>query len=653
MLLVVASVTDSTVCLCTGNAMKPDKLSIYDLFQKDRRYVVPLYQRAYVWNETEQWEPLWDDIQRQAETCMASQTGSPRRSHFLGAVVLNVQKIVGSAVARSEIIDGQQRLTTLQIFICALRDFAASRSSAHAAKIKRLTFNEDEREGADSSFKVWPTNADRETFRTILTATSPEALLKQTGHTVKSALPRMIGAYIYFYSQIADFTSGIDDAAGVDNHIFGLFQALRTGLQLVVIELEENDDPQVIFETLNARGQPLLPSDLIRNTIFQQAAADPQHALNEHHADELYAKYWRHFDSDRIETPIKGETRYWHVEERQGRLTRPRIDLFIFHFLTMKTGKDLAIGQIFQEFRDWRDDSDEGLESFLGDLKRYSAIFRSLITPAGDDRAATLARRLRALDTSTVYPFLLHILGIPADELTLSDREQVLSDVESWLVRRMICGLTNKNYNKFFVSLLAKVREAETDEVGGLLTKSARIKEAVRAELLRSNDATVRWPTDVELNTGILQTPVYVKSRPDLAVMLLKALDARLYTSKTEHIVLPEGLTVEHLLPQNGSLADYPYPASPVEEADGSAEERRKRLLHTLGNLTLLTGPLNSAISNGPFDKKRPQIAANSALRLNARFQDHSIVTWSEEDIVKRAEDLFRLAKSIWSPPMP
>jgi hypothetical protein len=95
--------------------MKPDKLSIYDLFQKDRRYVVPLYQRAYVWNEIEQWEPLWVDIQRQAEACMASKTGSPRRSHFLGAVVLNVQKIVGSAVARSEIIDGQQRLACCEL----------------------------------------------------------------------------------------------------------------------------------------------------------------------------------------------------------------------------------------------------------------------------------------------------------------------------------------------------------------------------------------------------------------------------------------------------------------------------------------------------------------------------------------------------------
>jgi uncharacterized protein with ParB-like and HNH nuclease domain len=631
--------------------MKPDKLSIYDLFQKDRRYVVPLYQRAYVWNEAEQWEPLWDDIQRQAEACMASKTSSPRRSHFLGAVVLNVQKIVGSAVARSEIIDGQQRLTTLQIFICALRDFATSNSSAHASKINRLTVNEDEKEGADSSFKVWPTNADRSTFRLILSAKTPEALLKESGLTAKSELPRMIGAYLYFHSQITAFASAIDDPDSVDHHIFGLFQALRTGLQLVVIELEENDDPQVIFETLNARGQPLLPSDLIRNTVFQQAAADPEHAANEHYADELYAKYWHHFDNDRIETAIKGETRYWHVEERQGRLNRPRIDLFIFHFLTMKTGKELAIGQIFQEFRDWRDDSGEGLEAFLRELRSYASIFRSLISPVGEGRAATFARRLRALDTSTVYPFLLHILGLSTDRLGHSDKEHLLSDVESWLIRRMICGLTNKNYNKFFVSLLAKVREAEKSDESGPETTSSKIRNAVRAELVRSNDVTVRWPADIELKAGFLETPVYVKSRPDRAVMLLKALDARMYTSKTEQVVLPENLTVEHLLPQNGSLSDYPYAPLPADKKGDAPDERRRNLLHTLGNLTLLTGPLNSSISNGPFTQKRPRIAENSALRLNARFQDHSIVTWSEDDIVKRADDLFGIATSIWSPP--
>src|ERR1700732_4477357 len=119
--------------------MKPDQLSVYDLFQRERRYVVPLYQRAYVWNEEDQWEPLWQDIVRQADSCLSSASGQPRRSHFLGAVVLNVQKIVGNAIARSEIIDGQQRLTTLQLFIAALRDCAIAKGSPDVNKIKRLT----------------------------------------------------------------------------------------------------------------------------------------------------------------------------------------------------------------------------------------------------------------------------------------------------------------------------------------------------------------------------------------------------------------------------------------------------------------------------------------------------------------------------------
>ena len=153
--------------------MRPDKLSVQDLFQKERRYVVPLYQRAYVWNELEQWEPLWEDIERQADACLLSKTGVPRRSHFLGAVVLNVQKIVGSSAARSEIIDGQQRLTTLQLFIGALRNYANTTDSEHTNKIKRLTINEDEKPGSESAYKVWPTNADRKMFRSIMTAGRP------------------------------------------------------------------------------------------------------------------------------------------------------------------------------------------------------------------------------------------------------------------------------------------------------------------------------------------------------------------------------------------------------------------------------------------------------------------------------------------------
>src|ERR1700724_3435040 len=128
-------------------------------------------------------------------------------------------------------------------------------------------------------------------------------------------------------------------------------------------------------------------------------------------------------DNDRIPVPQNGEDRYWHVEESQGRLNRPRIDLFIFHFLVMQTGRELAIGQIFQEFRDWRDSESSSLEEFLAELTRYGAFFRALISPVGDDRASDFARRLRSLDTSTVYPFLLYILGLPNNRMSKDDKQ--------------------------------------------------------------------------------------------------------------------------------------------------------------------------------------------------------------------------------------
>lgn len=204
-----------------GCLMKPDKLTIHDLFQRERRYVVPLYQRAYVWTRLDQWEPLWEDIERQAEACLQASNQTATRSHFLGAIVLNVSRIVGAGVACSEVIDGQQRLTTLQIFTAALRDFAASIGSSYSSRLRRLTVNEDEKPGSEGSFKVWPTNADRAVFRQVLTAGSIDALDKLMPDI--AAQPRMAQCYRYFSEQVrafADVTG--DDAEARDQRVFGL-----------------------------------------------------------------------------------------------------------------------------------------------------------------------------------------------------------------------------------------------------------------------------------------------------------------------------------------------------------------------------------------------------------------------------------------------
>ena len=615
--------------------MKPDKLSVAELFQRERRYTVPLYQRAYVWTQDGQWEALWEDIERHADACLRPDAHLSKRAHFLGAIVLNVARIVGSGVARSEVIDGQQRLTTLQVLIAAIRDYAGTYGSKHTSRLTRLTINEDEKLASESAFKVWPTNADRTVFRAVQTAGSPESLLKVLSVGERAAAPRMAAAYLFFYDKVAEYVgeSATNEAAR-DERLFGLLQALRVALQLVVIELEDGDDPQVIFETLNARGQPLLPSDLIRNYLFLQAVNDP-----DADADELYERYWRDFDVAEADPPVNGEARFWHVDERQGRLTRPRIDLFLFHYLVMKTEQEFSIGQLFKQFRDWHQEAGMSVEALLCDLRAHAAIFETLIRPEGLSRPMVLAQRLKVLDTSTPYPLLMYMLSLPSERLAAADRDQIIVDIESWLVRRFVCWLTNKNYNKFFTALIGKLARAPDD---------ANLVDITRAELTRSNDPTTIWPANESFLSSWLSKPLYAKSRPDRSAMVLRAIELQKRTSRNEANPVPLRLSVEHLLPQKGSLADYPLPIDLPLHSDETPERARERLRDTVGNLTLMTGELNASASNGPWPGKVAKIVEDSDLRLNAWLRSAPPATWDEVSIMARGRDLFGAALAIW-----
>ncbi len=625
------------------------------MFEKERRYTVPLFQRAYVWTREDQWEPLWEDIERQARSCLIAlkEGGQVTTSHFLGAVVFNVAKVLGRGLARSEVIDGQQRLTTLQVFLAALRDFAEAANDDVADDAKRLTFNPARDVESEERFKVWPTNADREVFKKVMTAGSAEEVVRAIGTDPDGRnvqLPKLADAYRYFTETISDFVDGVEeggedddqanalDDATPSDRLYAILHALKTTLQIVVIELEERDDPQVIFETLNARGQPLLPSDLIRNTVFLDASSKGRDI------ELLYNNYWRHFDERRVkDRDHRGEDRFWHLVERQGRLTRPRIDLFVFHDLVVRTERDLNIGRLFREFRDWYTDSSSTTESYLSSLKRNSDHFAQLVVPSGNDRVSVFARRLRSLDTSTVYPILLLMLELTPDRLSPEDRNRIVADLESYLVRRFICGMTTKNYNRIFLSLLRQLKRAGKD--------GEDMARVARSELLKLTEPTVVWPSDNAFRNWWLNRPLYVKSRSDRSVMIIQALDDALRTSKSEAIVLSGDLTVEHLLPQEWE-AHYPLPGDLPLDEDETAEQRRQRLMNTVGNLTLLTGPLNASISNGPFDNKAREIGRLSDLRINALFRERQFDAWNEKDILKRGEELFERAKIVWPHPL-
>lgn len=627
--------------------MKPEKLTVQELFSRERRFIVPLFQRSYIWNQEEQWEPLWEDIHRRALAHLAriDQTVEGQvRSHFLGAIILNVVSTQGRGISRSDVIDGQQRLTTLQLFLAALRDASEELDATpeDVKLFKRLTQNPDCAADSEELFKVWPTNADRQVFGQVMRAGNQLALETHFANH-EGGLPRMAQAYLYFNGAIKEFASAKDLPQSLQDRFFALVLALKESLQIVVIELEEGDDPQVIFETLNARGQPLLPSDLIKNFVFMR--------ISDTESARLYQSYWEHFDTKEVEVASdEGESRFWYIEERQGRLRRQRIDLFIFHYLTMQTENEIRIGHLFKEFRDWREASKSSNEEFLRDLKFASEHFALLIAPTNNSRLEIFAGRLKALDTSTVHPLLLFLATVEGNGIAKEEIDQIVSDLESYMVRRFICGLTPKNYNNYFLALLKKVKEtyrawknASPDELGSLPT----VAQVVREELSKSLEPTSVWPNDEQFEQGWLKTPIYVASRSDRSAMILRALGEQMTTSKNEKLDLAGPVTVEHLLPQKGKLEDYPYADVPIPEGYDEASYR-KILINTAGNLTLLTGANNTAASNSAFPIKREKIVKDSDLRLNAWLRTDTRETWDELDIIKRGKELFGFALQIW-----
>jgi hypothetical protein len=237
------------------------------------------------------------------------------------------------------------------------------------------------------------------------------------------------------------------------------------------------------------------------------------------------------------------------------------------------------------------------------------------------------------------------MLLLCAHRPSLSDEEfnGILEDLESYLVRRAVCDLTIKNYNRVFLALLQALRR-----------RDAVSRSALREELLGLQGESAVWPDDSVFQRHWVNEPAYNSLGAAKTQMVLAALDQALDTPRQERMRLDDWLTVEHVMPQSASLEQWPYPAEAVQ-GDGPIDERlvrRVRLVHSFGNLTLLTQFLNSSVSNGPFAAKRPEIAKQSRLQLNAYFQRFADSdAWDENSIVRRGQELFEVAKRLWPYP--
>jgi uncharacterized protein with ParB-like and HNH nuclease domain len=615
---------------------------LLSIFEPKQRLEVPLFQRQYVWDREHQWEPLWEDIARKFGESLEGRTDSP--VHFLGAMVLDQKLTPTTHVVRRQVIDGQQRLTTLQLFLAAFRDFCSDNGCSELAQeCKSYTMNSGMMADAKiDKFKVWPTTQDRPQFIDVMESGSRaeverrHPLVRRKYQRRPDPRPRMIEAYIFFYDRLADFFIGDEEIpplaadTSLALRLEECFNALRNALHVVIIDLGEKDDPQVIFETLNARGQPLLPADLLRNYIFLRAAR-----LGEDQ-ESLYERYWSGFDDD-----------FWRKEVRQGRLNRPRSDLFMQHFLASRLSTDISAKHLYVEYKHWIEKHQPfaSIESELATLERQREDFRRVIMPKETDILQPFAVFLETFEVSTVIPALLSLLdqGTPEDELS-----RISTHIESYVLRRAVCAMTTKNYNRIFLSLNRNLRGGEMSA------------EALGRHLLSLKGESSIWPSDEAFREGWRTTNLYQVMNSSRIALVMRRISNSLLTSKTERIEITSPLSVEHIMPQ-AWIEHWPLPNGSrgltweelwEPERDGETVEQtryRDSLIHTAGNLTILSQPLNSSVSNSEWPAKRDAILESSLLPINLSLVKEE--SWDEEAIKRRSNSLFNMAATLWPRP--
>ena len=626
--------------------MQANPRTIDMLFNAQLRFVVPMFQRLYVWQETPQWTTLWEDV---AEKATLQIEGTASTPHYLGALIIEgVRPNSPREVKRFLVIDGQQRLTTLQLLLCAFRDLARSKEwkSLDRTTTRYLeNTDKDVMERPDEELlKLWPTTLNRDVFRDILLAGEKQKIEAQFPliYLPKKRKPELrsnlVEGYLYFYRSIEKWIASESsrfEKSG-EHCAFSLLQSLQQDFCVVEIALSEGDDSQEIFYSLNSQGRPLSQSDLLRSLIFMRAEKERQNR------DQIFEEYWSKF-----------ETPFWSSEVKRAGRTSSRLDIGLRYFLTSKMGRLVDTRRVNEEYRHWISTPPlpyKTVRDELADLARHCAAYQRFDSaPVRELPSTDLRRVLLDFDISTAMPLILFLeldAGLGETELG-----QCLFALECFLARRVFTNEENKEYNKLFVEILGGLRGVDPSAILPALCK----------KLLSGGGSTRKWPSRSEVVEHAISKPVFGEIATPALRLILERLELAQRGKKSEGIDIPSGLQIEHVLPQTWAthwplrnvtipahVALHPFLATEELTDFGEAIRVRNSQLQTLGNLTLLNKYLNPAASNGSFDMKRVEYG-NSVLRLNRYFD--SVKTWNEEEIVARGALLGDLICKVWPRP--
>jgi uncharacterized protein with ParB-like and HNH nuclease domain/predicted transport protein len=556
--------------------MKATEAKLLEFLKKSPQFVIPIYQRTYSWGGKE-CRQLWEDIIRTGRKDDIS-------AHFVGSIVY-VEQGLYQVTSQSPllVIDGQQRLTTISLLIEALARKVGKSEPVDGFSAKKLRnyYLLNSLEEGNRKFKLMLSQTDR---------ISLQAIVEQN--------PKPKDFSIRVEENFKFFLDRIDE-------LKGNLEALCKGLaKLVIVDISlsrDQDNPQLIFESLNSTGRELSQADLIRNFVLMGLEPNLQ--------SRLYNQYWRPMEVD------FGQEAY-----------TTQFDSFMRHYLTVKTGEIPNINLVYDSFKEYaRSSKVADIESLISDIRLYSTYYCAMALGTEHNPELKLAfQDLRELKVDVAYPFLLELYhDYVGKQLTQKEFLHMVRLVESYVFRRAICAIPTNSLNKTFATMgrsVNKHRYIESLSAYFLLLPSYR-----------------RFPTDDEFEREIQTKDLYnFRSRS----YWLRRLEN---IGRKERVAVDE-YTIEHILPQNEKLS-----TKWQEELGPEWKRIQKTYLHTLGNLTL-TG-YNSEYSDLPFKDKRDMKGGftESPLKLNQNLA--KLEHWDEGEIQKRAKQLAKLAKTVWLMP--
>lgn len=566
--------------------LQAGETTLNKLLNTSRQFIVPIFQRNYSWQKN-QYEQLWFDILRASKF-------KEKQNHFIGSIVYIDMGTPAGRPQQLLLIDGQQRLTTISILLCAIKDyvqkFNLETKLINLAKIKnQFLYNSDEID--EDRYKLLLNVQDKETYI---------KLIDNTIFTVNKPTTNIIKCYEFFYERIEDF---IKQHGQIDEIYAGIFK-----LSLVSISLDkDSDNPQMIFESMNSTGKDLSQTDLLRNYLLMDLTPEKQ--------TRLYKTYWKPMEE------LFGEDIYKNDVNK--------FDYFIRDFLTLKrdTGYICKINNVYENFKRYYLDNNCEKFAVLKDLFTYAKYYACIdLLQENDDELKLYWQEFKKLDSHVVYPFLLKLYDDYSRQILIKeDFKKILQVVISYLWRRAICEIPTNSLSKTFATLYQAV------------DKDDYVNSVIKAFVFKSSYK--RFPSDYEVREKLQTKDIY---HFRLRKYLLEALEN--YYHKEPIDLNTANYTIEHIMPQN-----IEHNLSWQQMLGEDWQEVHSLYLHTLGNLTI-TG-YNAEMSNKSFGEKVNGESGfkHSHLKLNESIAQCDV--WNKKAIQRRTNILTDIILKIWKYP--